>query len=195
MALWREAAPDGAAGAAFHAAARDAWLRFSEETAAEGAYLRRRCAYPAAAFDAHAGKVALAEVPLLAVLAHRGAWDLAPHVRPLVHALGRAYGYVNDVVGHARDLRNGGNTHLLATVRSALGDHDAPDEVVQRAIATGPWLDAFLGEAVAAHEASRPLGRQLDLHDFDAWTDARVAALGVLRQRMFALRLRAALDV
>ena len=196
MTLWRESAPRGGAGQAFHAASRDAWMRFSAETAAERVFLQRRAAYPAAAFHAHAGKVALAEVPLLAVRAHRVDGDLAAtEVRALVHALGLAYGHMNDVVGHARDLRSGANTYLLATVRAALGDAQAPDAAVVGALATGSWLDRFVIEAMAAHEAARPLARALDLQDFDAWTDGRVASLDRMRQRLALLRLRAALDV
>jgi hypothetical protein len=129
------------------------------------------------------------------VLAHRGEMDRDDEVRQLIHVLGCAYGYVNDVVGHARDLRSGANTYLLASVRAALGDPAASDDAVVRTLATGPWLCDFLDAAIACHEAARPLAHPLGLEGFDVWTDGRVAALTAMLHRMRLLRLRAALDV
>lgn len=186
FALWARV-PD----AAFHAAARDAWMRFSALTEAERLQVRSDAPYTEAAFRAHAGKVALAEIPLTGALAACGRMDRAPAVRPLVHALGVAYGYVNDVTGVVRDLHAGSATYLIACARAQAGSADDAD--VRRVLVGGPLLDAFLDRAAAAHRAAVPLAEAVGLAWFGAWTDARVTRIGALRDRLPMLRLAAAL--
>ncbi len=178
--------------AGFQAAARDAWMRFSAATEAERRQLGRRGAYPDELFRAHAGKVALAEIPVLAVLARTGRWALAPQVRPLVQALGVAYGRMNDVAGHARDLRAGMATHLLSSVRGSLPE-DAPDEDVLRAIATAPWLEEALERAAHDHAAALPFAEALGMAAFAGYHEERVARLRAWQTRIALLRLASAL--
>ncbi len=178
--------------AGFQVAARDAWLRFSAATEAERRQLGRLGAYPEALFRAHAGKVALAEIPVLAVLARTGRWDLAAQVRPLVHALGVAYGRMNDVAGHARDLRAGMATHLLSKVRVSL-PADAGDDDVLRAIATAPWLEDALSQAAEDHAAALPHAAALGMMAFVGYHEERVARLRAWQTRISLLRLASAL--
>jgi hypothetical protein len=186
LALWSRV-PDEE----FQTRARRAWLRFSELTEAERLQLRGGAAYDVAAFHAHAGKVALAEIPLLAALSLSGRPERADRAGPLVHALGVAYGYVNDVVGVVRDLRAGQVTFLISEARREAVSDD--DEAVRRALVSGGLLEDFLERAAAAHRDAVPLGRDIGLACFPEWTAARVARIDELRARLPMLRLAAAL--
>ena len=176
----------------FGAAARDAWLRYAAWTEAERAHIAARSAYAEADFVAHAEKVALAEIPLLAALARAGRWDRAAAVRPLVHRLGVAYGRANDVFGHDRDLRSGAETFLLARVRASV-DPPLHDAGVRAALQADPWLDDALAAAEVDHRSCLPLAAEVGLAGFDAWTERRMTYLREARARLVALRLAAAL--
>ena len=171
---------------------RDAWLRFAAATEAERRVVRDRGGYPESAFLEHCGKVALAEIPVLVALARAGRTHLAPSVRALVHTLGVAYGRMNDVVGHARDLRAGMHTHLLAEVRATLGP-DATDAHLLDALARGPFLERALERAAEDHARSLPHAAALGMAPFPGYHVRRVARLGELRRAVSLLRLRAAL--
>jgi hypothetical protein len=170
---------------------REAWLRFSELTESERLQVRGGAPYDVDAFRAHAGKVALAEIPLLAALSLSGRLDRGDRVRPLVHALGVAYGYLNDVVGVVRDLQAGQVTYLVSEARRQAGSDD--DEAVRRTLVSGSLLEDFLACAAAAHLEAVPLASQVGLAFFPEWTNARVARIGELRARLPMLRLAAAL--
>ncbi len=173
--------------------ARDAWLRFAAATEAERRVVRARDAYPESAFLSHCEKVALAEIPVLVALARVGRVHLAPCVRSLVHALGVAYGRMNDVVGHARDLRAGMHTHLLAEVRAVVGVH-ATDAELADALARGPFLERALERAAEDHALALPHAAALGMAPFHGYHARRVTRLAELRHAVALLRLRAALS-
>lgn len=185
--VWAEVPHEG-----FQLAARDAWLRFSAATEAERRQLGCRDAYPDALFRAHAAKVALAEIPVLAVLARTRRWELAGHVRPLIHALGVAYGRMNDVAGHTRDLRAGMATHLLSRVRASLPPGSTDADVLS-AISGSPWLEDALAEAAEDHAAALPHAAALGMMAFVGYHEERLTRLRAWQTRISLLRLASAL--
>ena len=182
--------------AQFWAHAREAWFTFSEMTEAERRQVTRPGPYPHAAFVAHAQKCALAEVPLYACMAASGDWSGVEEVPRLVHALGRSYGAVNDVMGHARDLQSGARTWLLAAAESALAAAGnaapSPAEVLGE-LHRGPHLDALLGEAITTLADAEAAAARLGMPAFAGFAAERSARLADLRARLTFLRLGAAL--
>lgn len=177
MELLRPSVPE------FWRRSRAAWLEFSEQTEAERTHIAERRPYLEDDFARHARKVALAEVPIYAAMAASGDWTGVERVPALVHALGQAYGLVNDVLGHERDLRINGHTYLLA------GMADPRAELLG-----SNRLERFLERAAAHHEEAREHGRALGLAEIDAYTAERQERLAGIRDTISLLRLGASLN-
>lgn len=169
--------------AEFRRRSREAWLEFSEQTEAERRHIAERLPYLEADFARHARKVALAEVPIYAAMAASGDWSGVERVPALIHALGQAYGLVNDVLGHERDLRTNGHTYLLAGLRDPRADLVASNR-----------LEAFLDRAAAHHDEAREHARALGMREIDAYTAERRARLAGIRDTISLLRLGASLN-
>lgn len=164
----------------FQKAARDAWLRFSAATMEERSQLSTDRPYAEADFVAHAAKVAMAEIPLYAALYQSGQWEKAGHVPALVHALGVAYGYFNDVRGYRRDIASHSRTFLLAQVPS---DHP------EQALRTGPFLEDALSTAMQWHERAIPHAEKIGMPPFLLYTTERLSRLRQLHQQLAYTRL------
>ncbi|MDI1434730.1 class 1 isoprenoid biosynthesis enzyme [Polyangium sorediatum] len=195
---------------AFWRAFDRAFLDMSRLTLAEQYAVRSDAPYTDALFEAHAGKVAFARIPVLAVAALAGRMDLAPALEALVGRLGVAYGLVNDVLGWPRDLRAGHRTYLLA--RAGLSQDDlarvarveppAERDAAREELATrlrerlyeGGLLRGALERAGEVHHEAREMSRTLDvLPGFDAFTDERITWLESLDSRLAAITLQRAL--
>jgi hypothetical protein len=181
---------------AFWTAARSAWSVFSAQTEAERVQIASPRAYPSAAFRRHARKVALARIPLYAVLAreHRnGKRDFAK-VDRLIDLMGEAYGLVNDVLGCARDLAAGARTYLLGTAAASLPlkSRRNPQAIV-RVLATTPLFESFLTRAIRIHRRAQRTGEALGVHNMAAFTEQRTARIAWHLQQATTLRLAVAL--
>jgi hypothetical protein len=199
------------AHAGFWEAFDRAFLEFSRRTLEEQRSVRGDAPYPAALFVEHADKVAFARVPLLAVAARADRLDLEAPLAALVHALGIAYGVVNDVIGWPRDLDAGHRTRLLAEAGLCGAERDriagtpagpsrdaARAEVAERLRAhlyEGGLLARALGEATAAHTRAAAIAREIGMPGFDAFTEERVAWIEALRRSIQATALGRALSV
>lgn len=176
--------------------ARAAWALFASETASEHRQLARRTAYRGAAFRRHARKVALARVPLYALLARMGRDD-ARHVAMvdrLIDQMGEAYGLANDVLGCPRDLACGAETYLIASARSLLPRRLRNDtRAVRQVLIAEPLFERFLRRAVRIHLRARETGRALGMRAMDAFTADRVARLEHHIREATTLRLAVAL--
>lgn len=187
-----------------------AFLEFSRLTLAEQRVVRSDAPYPASLFAEHAGKVAFARVPLLAVAALADRLDLEEPATTLVQQLGVAYGLTNDALGWPRDLRAGHRTFLLAEAgltHAELRDvqalppgpgRDAALFAIAERLRTnlyeGGLLRRFVREAIFAHESALTTSeRALPLRGFDAFTRERLAWLGALDRQIVAFALRRAL--
>jgi hypothetical protein len=183
LALWRRHTD-----ATFEAHARRAWLEFSDLSEAERRQLLHTDGYPHAEFARHAGKCAMAEVPLYAVMSAAADWRGAEAVPTLVHGLARSYGCVNDVLGWERDLQSGANTYLLARARALAGPGASP-EAIRRALLVSPLLEELLTEAQATLSACRGPAEALGLRRFEAFMGERTTRLGELHTRVTLVRL------
>ncbi len=188
---------------AFWGAARAAWSRSQHAAAAELVALQRRTSYSSLEYEAHCQKVALAEIPLLAVLDLQGRLPVAAAtVTELVHELGKSYGIFNDVLGYRRDLRAGGQTFLLAQIRERLGlvDLGRPDnhplEIVdiEAVLLREPLLESFLQRAGPWHTSARALAQKLEMPALVALLDRRDARVEELAGEISTLRLVSALS-
>lgn len=178
----------------FWTRANQAWRIFSNETEAERRQLQRQTPYSAALFRRHARKVALARIPLYAVLDGDPATDQAD-VDTFIDRLGQAYGLVNDVIGVERDLVAGMRTYLLATVEKALPKQRRRDPTaLRRELMKHPHLEQFLERAIALHRRIRPLGEALGIARIGPYTDERIERLRHHHARALDLRLRFALS-
>lgn len=176
--------------ARFWAHARGAWQTFCEETEQERQWMEARARYPADAFARHARKVAVAEIPVYAAMAASGDWAGVECVAPLVQDLGIAYGLLNDVAGHERDLAAGAHTHLIATAGVGAGSDDP--EAIRHVLRTSDLLESFLDRAAQAHVAALAPAGALGMATFPAFTTERLARLALLRDRLSLRRLSAA---
>jgi hypothetical protein len=176
--------------------ARSAWMLFSEETERERQQLSTNGLYSAAAFRRHSRKVALARIPLYAVLARtRRAWPASlRRVDQLIDCMGQSYGLVNDVLGCTRDLASGANTHLLAMARRTLSRAQQRDrKAVERALVGQPLFETFLGRAIVLHRRALSIGEALGIRAMRAFTEERITRIEHHIGQMTKLRLAAAL--
>lgn len=171
----------------FWALSRAAWTRFSDETEGERACIAGRSAYSESAFVRHAGKVALAEIPIFAVMAVSDDWRGADCVPPLVHALGQAYGRLNDVLGHERDLRTNGHTYLLAKAAEVAGSTQI--DAMRKALIESELLETFLDGAVENHREAAVCAEKIGISQMQAFTAERLARLATMRLQISLLRL------
>ncbi|MRG91697.1 hypothetical protein [Polyangium spumosum] len=194
---------------AFFQAFDRAFLAFSRLTLAEQRVVRSDDPYPEALFEEHAGKVAFARAPLLAVAALADALHLEPSITTLIDHLGVAYGLANDVLGWPRDLRAGHRTYLLATAGltradldriAALSDeharaeaHEALAERLRGTLYEGMLLRRTLERAIAEQGRAAESARALGLPGFEAYTADRLAWLGALDREILAMSLKRAL--
>lgn len=185
------------ADAHFWDVARCAWFTFSEETEAERRQLATDGPYPHAAFVRHARKCALAEVPLYAVMGASGDWRGEAHVAPLIHALGRSYGCINDVWGHERDLLSGGRTWLLShareLAREATGLADPPMQAVRDALVRTPVMEELVAESIRTLDGARAPAAALGMPVFEAFVAQRAVRLLEVQAKITVLRLTAVL--
>jgi hypothetical protein len=171
-----------------------AWNRFSDATAAErGALFAGQRRYADAAFRAHARKVALAEIPLYAVLALRGDWSGTRHVERLVHLLGCAYGLANDIQGLDPDAAAGHHTYVLSRLDLEVPARTAAGRPHERALQTD-LLERVLAQAIDLHEQARPVAHALGLDRFDDYTDERIAWLRRWSDEISLARLARAVE-
>lgn len=183
-------------GADFWRASRKAWLRFSSATAAERTELSSGGAggYDEPRFQVHCQKVAMAEIPLLAVLELGDRFELARHVSPLIAELGIAYGLTNDVVGFRRDVTAGMRTHLIDQVRAHVLPRRWNDvEAMSRGLLERDHIEAFLQRAGRAHRRAVQHGKKLGMAEFSPFTTERLARLDELARQAQVTRLSAAL--
>jgi hypothetical protein len=176
--------------------ARAAWTLFSEETERERRQIATANIYSVAAFRRHSRKVALARIPLYAVLARtkQSGQVALRQVDQLIDCMGEAYGLVNDVLGRSRDLASGANTHLLATARAMLPRSRQRDsKSVERVLIAQPLFESFLARAIAIHRRALPLGEALGIRAMRLFTEERIARIEHHSRQMTALRLAAAL--
>lgn len=174
--------------------AREAWQIFSDETESERRQLQRRTRYSAVRFRRHARKVALARIPLYAVMDRQPDLEKAA-IDAFIDRLGHAYGLVNDVIGVERDLSAGLRTYLLATVEETLPKRSRRDPAaLRRALLREPYLERFLEQAITLHRRIQPLGEALGIAGMDAYTEERIERLRHHQGRALALRLRFALS-
>ena len=174
--------------------ANEAWRIFSDETESERRQLQAPTPYTPARFRRHARKVALARIPLYAVM------DGADPARKIamdrfIDQLGQAYGLVNDVLGVERDLVQGMRTYLIATVETGLPararKHPA---ALRRELLKHPHLERFLERAIALHRRIKPMGEALNIAHLDEYTDERINRIRHHHARALGLRLRFALS-
>lgn len=174
--------------------ANEAWRIFSNETEAERRQSQRLTVYSSALFRRHARKVALARIPLYAVMdgerdVDKGAIDT------LIDRLGEAYGLVNDAIGVERDLRAGLRTYLIATVEAALPKRSRRDPTsVRQGLLKHPHLEQFLERAMDLHRRIRPSGERLSIARMGPYTDERIERIRHHHARALGLRLQFALS-
>jgi hypothetical protein len=178
----------------FWSRAQEAWRLFSSETEAERRQLQRTTPYSSALFRRHARKVALARIPLYAVVDGDRTVDKNA-IDSFIDRLGEAYGLVNDVIGVERDLLAGMRTYLIATVEEALPSRHRRDPVsLRRRLLEHPHLERFLERAIALHRRLRPLGEALGIAGMGAYTDERIERIRHHHSRALELRLQFALS-
>jgi hypothetical protein len=182
---WRTTVPAGPAWER----AREAWLRFSDGTEAERRAVNDRGPYTDDAFVAHAGKVALAEVPIYMAMAAADDWRGADEVPALVHRLGVAYGLVNDVMGWERDLESRARTYLLARAAEEVGSDD--EAAVRSALLRSDLLERFVARAGTEHRAALEIAGRIGMPRFAEYTEERIGDLRVLAGKIALVRLSA----
>lgn len=176
--------------------AKNAWTLFSEETERERRQVAARRPYTVADYRRHSRKVALARIPLYAVLARTKTTDssILGQVDRLIDCMGQAYGLVNDVLGCSRDLSSGANTHLLATARAMLPRAQQNDtKAVERVLVAQPLLQTFLRRAIRLHRRALPLGEAIGIGCMRAFTEERIARIEHHIRQTTTMRLSAAL--
>jgi hypothetical protein len=178
----------------FWSRTNEAWRIFSNETEAERRQLQRLAPYSSALFRRHARKVALARIPLYAVVDGDRTADKSA-IDNLIDRLGQAYGLVNDVLGVERDLLAGMRTYLIATVEEALPRRRRRDPAaLRRGLLKYPYLEQFLERAIALHLLIQPLGEALGIAHMRHYTDERIERIRHHHARALGLRLRFALS-
>lgn len=171
-----------------------AWQIFSAETESERRQLQQRTPYSAARFRRHARKVALARIPLYAVMDGDAQVEKTA-IDDFIDRLGCAYGLVNDVIGVKRDLSAGLRTYLLATVEESLPKRRRRDPAELRGeLLRGPHMERFLERAIALHRRIQPLGEALGIARMGCYTGERIERLRHHHGRVLALRLQFALS-
>jgi hypothetical protein len=174
--------------------ANEAWRIFSEQTEAERRQAQSLAPYSFARFRRHARKVAVARIPLYAVVDGDKTAD-KDAIDRFIDRLGEAYGLVNDVLGVERDLLAEQRTYLIATVEQTLPKRSRSDPArVRRALLKHPHLEQFLEKAVVLHRRLRPLGEALGVSHMGDYTDERIERLRHHHARALELRLRFALS-
>jgi hypothetical protein len=153
---------------------RDALAEFSRATASERrVLLRPDPRYAIRSFAGHAGKAALAAIPLYAVAARQGDWAKMRHVMPLVRTLGMAYGLTNDLQGLERDLAAGHSTFLITELKRASPATREDPIGIEQALYRTDVVERTLGRAIRYHERARPFARLLGMSEFSDYTDER----------------------
>lgn len=173
--------------------ANDAWRVFCNETESERQQMQRKTRYSHALFRRHARKVALARIPLYAVMDGDDDADKTA-IDDLIDRLGHAYGLANDVIGVERDLSAGLRTYLLATVEESLPGRRRDPAKLRQGLVRGPHLEKFLEQAIALHRRIQPLGEALGIAHMDAYTSERIERLRHHQAQALGLRLRFALS-
>jgi hypothetical protein len=155
---------------------RAALAEFSRATATERRILLRPDPrYAIRSFAGHAGKAALAAIPLYAVAARQGDLAKMRHVMPLVRTLGMAYGLTNDLQGFERDLAAGHNTFLITELkRRALPATVEGPAGVEQALYRTDVVERTLARAIRYHDRARPFARLLGMSSFSDYTDQRI---------------------
>lgn len=180
----------------FWTRARHAWTVFSAETEAERAQIARRAGYDPRAFRRHARKVALARIPLYAVLAIDGrATRVAfANVDRLIDRMGESYGLVNDVLGCYRDLTSGTRTYLLSSAATGSSRKSGKASTpIEQALVARPWFERFLTRAVRIHRRSLSVGQALGIRQMERYTEERIARIEWHIQQATTLRMAVAL--
>lgn len=175
---------------------RSSWLDFNSATAAERVRLfdENVTSYEEATFTEHCRKVAVAEIPLFAILHLEKRNHLRESVRGLISNLGVAYGLTNDIVGFQRDVTAGMQTHLIAQVRPHVAKKKWGDPAaMSTALLQGSHIESFLLRARRAHRSASRNAHQLGLSEFRAFTKQRLLRLEELERQTLLTRLSAAL--
>lgn len=192
FALLRDNVPCGE----FSSRSRAAWLKFNSATAAERRQLFSSDAapYEENVFEEHCRKVAMAEIPLLAILALENRLHLSDHVSALISQLGVAYGLTNDVIGFRRDVAAGMQTHLISLVRAHVPEEKWPDaDSMSQALLEGAHIENFLARARNAHLRAERHASELGISEFKKFTKQRLARLREIEQQTLLTRFSAAL--
>jgi phytoene/squalene synthetase len=175
---------------------RSAWLDFNSATAAERRQLfdETRTSYEEPTFQDHCRKVAVAELPLFAILSLEKRLHLKESVRSLISKLGVAYGLTNDVIGFQRDVVAGMQTHLIAQIRPQVAKISWGNKaVMSAALLQSAEVESFLERARRAHRSANRDAKKLGLAQFPAFTRRRLARLDELERQTLLARLSAAL--
>jgi hypothetical protein len=185
--------PIAAGTPAFAAAFERAWIEFTECTLREREQLLLDEPYSAEQFEAHAAKVAFARVPLLAVCALAGVMEeREAAVRVLVHRLGIAYGFLNDIRGWERDAANGHRTYLLARAGWLHGAEDPA--TLESRLHEGQVLYGSFSEARAWYDRAAEAARELGLgEEFELFTQERSRWIDERQTQLFSVALALAL--
>jgi len=172
----------------------EAWRIFSDATEAERRQLQAHTPYTTARFRRHARKVALARIPLYAVMEGESPKPKIAMDR-FIDQLGAAYGLVNDVLGVERDLVAGMRTFLIATVEAGLPTRAKKDPAtLRRELLMHPYLEHFLERAIALHRRIKSMGEALKIARMDEYTHERIELLRHHHALALGLRLRFALS-
>lgn len=184
------------ARAGYHRECRARFGEFSSATAAERAQLLMpRVAYSRARFVQHTRKAAVAELPLLAILALSDRWSERTHARSLIRMLGQAYALVNDVQGFEPDLAASHETFLIAELRATLPREQRRDVTsLRRALVESDILHNTLKNAMEWQRRALLPARKLDLSEFSAYTSERIAWLESWSRELLLARLAHVID-
>lgn len=176
--------------------AKAAWMLFSSETESERRQVAQPRGYQPEQFRRHARKVALARIPLYAVLARDNRLDRRriAQVDRLIDDLGEAYGLVNDVLGCSRDLSSGAWTYLIASAAARLPPKRRRDpQAIQHVLAEQPLFETFLERSMRIHTRALPVGQALGVSAMVAFTVERRTRIAEHLRSATTLRLAMAL--
>jgi hypothetical protein len=184
------------ARADYHRECRARFGEFSSATAAERAQLLMpRSSYSHASFAQHSRKAAVAELPLLAILASSDRWSERKHARSLIRTLGQAYALVNDVQGFEPDLAASHETFLIAQLRATLPRARRRDGAsLRRALLDSEVLQNTLMNAIQWQRRALVPARKLKLPEFPAYTSERIAWLERWSRELLLARLAHVID-
>jgi hypothetical protein len=175
----------------YHRACGRALGEFSRATAAERVQLlepRRR--YSLKSFQNHAAKAAIAEIPLLSVLAIRDRWAMRPHVEKVVRLLGQAYGLINDIYGFRSDLAASHETFLISELRASQSKSQRKSGPrLMHTLMRTEIIERNIELAIRLHTRANAAAMALGMSAFPEYTDQRTEWLRLWSRQITLARL------